>query len=201
MNKMRPEIESIRVPLLIRYPGVLKPRTSDLLVGSLDLMPTLLAMLGVPAPDTCQGADLSQDIAHGRDDTVDSIPLWMFPLDWRGLYTRRYTYAFDTSAGKQTRYREAYFSQPAGLAWNCLYDRDSDKWESRNLFGSAEHKKIRSKLHDQTRAWMDRFEDKGWPYRDVQEKIFSQEDYRNAQDLKHMRRPSGLLRGRPSDLL
>jgi arylsulfatase A-like enzyme len=201
MNKMRPEIESIRVPFLIRHPGVLEPRASDLLIGSLDLMPTLLGMLGVQAPDTCQGADLSQDIAQRRDDAVDSIPLWMFPLDWRGVYTRRYTYAFDTSAGQPTRYREAYFSQPEGLTWNCLFDRDADTWERRNLFDSADHEKVRSKLHDQTISWMDRFGDKGWPYRHVQERIFTEEDYRNAQDLKRVQRPSGLLRGRPSELL
>jgi len=35
-NKTRPEIESIRVPLVMRYPGVLAPRVSESMAGTLD---------------------------------------------------------------------------------------------------------------------------------------------------------------------
>ena len=34
-----PEDESCRVPIIIRYPEKLKPRRSELLVGTLDLIP------------------------------------------------------------------------------------------------------------------------------------------------------------------
>src|SRR5262249_20462677 len=99
-NKMRPEVESARVPLLLRYPGKLQPRASDLLVGTLDLMPTLLSLLGIKPPSTCQGKDLSAAIMQRRDNEVESVPFFLFPLDWRGLYTRRYTYSFDTNQGR-----------------------------------------------------------------------------------------------------
>ncbi len=200
-NKMRPEMESIRVPMLIRYPGVLAPRVSELMVGTLDLMPTLLSLLRLKPPATCDGKDLSTAMAARRDNTVDSIPLFLFPLDWRGVYTRRYTYAFDTSQGYETRYRRAYFSRPAGAEWNCLYDRETDPWENRNLFSSRAHNKLRARLHEKTLTWMGGYGDAGLPYRKIQEIILTPEDHAIAQDTVRVRPMSGILRGRPSELL
>jgi len=88
---MRPELESIRVPLLVRYPDCLKPRVSDLLIGTLDLMPTLLGMMRLPVPKTCDGTDLSQFISNENDDAVDVVPIFLPSRDYRGVYTRRYT--------------------------------------------------------------------------------------------------------------
>jgi len=200
-NKMRPEIESIRVPLIIRYPRLLSPRTSELLIGTLDLMPTLLSLMGLKPPSTCQGRDLSRAIIEGRDDEVESVPLFLFALDWRGIYTRRYTYSFDTSAGRGCRYRRQYFSTPAGLSWNCLYDRESDPWEMNNLYDRADYRKVRERLHEQTLAWMKRFDDRGLPYEQIQQAIFTAEDYQLAQDPARWRMLSGILKGRPLDLL
>jgi arylsulfatase A-like enzyme len=200
-NKMRPEAESIRVPLLLRYPGRLTPRASNLLVGTLDLMPTLLGLLGLRKPDTCHGRDLTAAIVNRRDNEVDAVPLFLFALDWRGLYTRRYTYAFDTNAGRACRYRSVMFSRPAGLVWNCLYDREADPWELRNLYASPEHQKLRARLHEQALAAMRRFGDKGLPYERVQEAALSPADLELVRDQTRMRVTSGVLKGRPVDLL
>ena len=200
-NKMRPEAESIRVPLIVRYPRLLKPRKSALLIGGLDLMPTLLSMLGVNVPKVCQGKNLAPAIIKHRDNDVDAVPLFLYPLDWRGVYTRRYTYSFDTSANQWSRYRHIMFRQPVGLQWNCLYDRDADPWEIRNLFGEPEHRKLRERLHEQSVSWMKRFDDKLLPYRRVQERILTAEDFQLAQDGTRMRMLSGVIQGRPSDLL
>jgi arylsulfatase A-like enzyme len=200
-NKMRPEIESIRVPLILRYPRVLKPRASDLLIGTLDLMPTLLRLMGLHPPRTCHGRDLSGALIQQRDNEVESIPLFLFALDWRGVYTRRYTYAFDTGAGRWNRYRRHMFSRPAGLAWNCLYDRETDPWETQNLYDSPDHKRLRSRLHEQSLAWMRNFGDKGLPYDQIQSALFSAEDRELLRDPARMRMTSGILKGRPINLL
>jgi len=200
-NKMRPEIESIRVPLMIRYPGVLKPRTSDLLIGSLDLMPTLLGMMGLPVPRTCQGRNLTAAISKAQDNAVSSVPLFLLPLDWRGIYTRRYTYCFDTwKPGGDSVYRTAFFSQPEGIVWNCLYDRQADPWEQHNLFDTPDRTGLRNRLHGQTLEWMKRLGDPGLPYEDVIRASFRPEDLEARRDGK-IPKPSGVLRGRPSDLI
>jgi arylsulfatase A-like enzyme len=197
-NKMRPEAESIRVPLLIRYPRRLKPRVSELLFGTLDFMPTLLGLMGLQAPDTCQGKDLSRAIAAGRDNEVDGIPLFLYAADWRGLYTRRYTYSFDTNRGEWSFYRESYFREPAGIEWNCLYDRERDPWELSNLYRSPVHRRLRGQMHEQTVSGMKRFDDDGLSRAAVARAAYTVEDL--ELERQH-RRGSGVLRGKPVDLL
>lgn len=199
-NKLRPESESVRVPMLIRYPGVLAPRVSDLMVGTLDLMPTLLRLVGLRPPESCEGKDLSEAMIKRRDNAVASVPLFLFPVDWRGVYTRRYTYAFDTSGGVDSRYRKTLFARP-GIVWNCLYDRQADRWENTNLFGASSHKKVQARLHQLTLSWMARFGDKGLPYRKIQEAIMTPEDFKVTQDTTRVRMVSGVLKGRPADLI
>jgi len=51
--------EAIRIPLLIRYPPLIKPGTTlDPLVLSIDLAPTLLAACGVAVPESVHGRSL-----------------------------------------------------------------------------------------------------------------------------------------------
>ncbi|MBI3782020.1 MAG: sulfatase [Deltaproteobacteria bacterium] len=50
--------ELLRVPLLIRWPRVLKPSRVDTPVNLLDVYPTLMALLGLPVPTASQGRSL-----------------------------------------------------------------------------------------------------------------------------------------------
>lgn len=199
-NKMRPEIESIRVPLLMRYPKRLKARESQLLIGGLDMMPTLLGLLDLLVPSTCQGKNLAPAIERARDNEVESVPLFLPPLDWRGLYTRRFTYSFDTGAGTQSWYRRQFFSNPPGIQWNCLWDRDADPAEKQNLYGSTDHARSRRHLHDLSIDWMKRFQDRGWSYQTITEAVFTPEDRELLRERKGYNF-SGVLKGRPVELL
>jgi len=52
--------ETIRIPLAIRYPGLLKAGSqNDMLVSQVDILPTLLDWCGAPIPESVQGRDLS----------------------------------------------------------------------------------------------------------------------------------------------
>ena len=154
-NKGRAEHVSSRVPLIIRWPARLKPGTSDLLIGTLDLMPTLLGLVGLQIPKSCQGRDASQAIVQGRDDGVEEQPLLFSPLNWRGVYTRRYTYSValhqpsekGIAGGKDT--------------FNVLYDRRNDPWEIRNLFADPGSQALKEQLHAKTLELMARFGDEG----------------------------------------
>lgn len=58
---------SVRVPLMIRYPGVIRPGTvSDQLAGLQDLLPTLLSLAGSPLERQVDGRDLSPAIFEDR---------------------------------------------------------------------------------------------------------------------------------------
>jgi arylsulfatase A-like enzyme len=49
--------EVLRVPLVIKAPS-LEPRTDETITQQIDLLPTILSLLGVPAPDSLPGRDL-----------------------------------------------------------------------------------------------------------------------------------------------
>jgi len=49
---------SIHVPLMIRFAGRIQPGRYDALVESIDVLPTLFGLIGLPEPDNCQGQSL-----------------------------------------------------------------------------------------------------------------------------------------------
>jgi arylsulfatase A-like enzyme len=60
MYKNVPFEESVRVPFLVRYPGVTpKGKSSETLFSSIDIYPTLCGLAGIPVPAHCKGRDLS----------------------------------------------------------------------------------------------------------------------------------------------
>lgn len=197
-NKGRAEHLSCRVPLLVRWPAKLKPGVSDLLIGTFDLMPTLLGLLGLPAPQTCQGRDASAAILEGRgDDGVDALPLFLLPAQWRGVYTRRYTYSESivTPADPAAKERAAVY--------NALYDRQDDPWETRNRFADPAFAEVRTKLRERTHDFMKRFGDPGLPHAELLKRVVREEDL-PAVTTPPARRPKGWegrLKDRPVDLL
>lgn len=155
--KCWPEDVSCRVPLLMRMPGRLPAGgVSEQLVGTLDLMPTLLGLMGLDPPATCQGTDLSGPIAAGRDSGAESVPLYFTTPAWRGVYTKEYTYARGASlhwTRPDGRYKVT--TRPV----DCLYARADDPRQQRNRHGHPEWRIVQQDLERQTQAWLDRFED------------------------------------------
>jgi arylsulfatase A-like enzyme len=61
--------EHVQIPLVIYHPDVKQGARSELLVSNVDLMPTLLAIAGVPAPGPLDGRDLTS-LTHPHDTLV-----------------------------------------------------------------------------------------------------------------------------------
>ena len=62
-SKLSPYDGGLRTPLMLRRPGSIKPRRSEALASSLDILPTVLAACGVPAPAGLPGVNLLDDEA------------------------------------------------------------------------------------------------------------------------------------------
>lgn len=129
-RKQRPWAESARVPFLVRHPRVGGPRVERAPVDAPDLMPTLLALVGLPIPATLQGKDFSATITDGTPCGIDAALLALYsPFhEWwydnggralRGLHDERYTYV-RTLEGP----------------W-LLYDNQTDPQQMHNLIGQA----------------------------------------------------------------
>jgi arylsulfatase A-like enzyme len=154
-----PQDTAVRVPLLVRWPSYLPSGVDrDIVVGSLDLMPTLLGLLGLPIPETCQGRNLVEAVYEQKDWLSVEAPLFfLYPSNWRGVYTREATYAF----GFVETYRfssdgRRYLSpQPC----NFLYDRRDDPYQIHNRFDDPEKSLLQHELHQKTKQWMTYFGD------------------------------------------
>jgi arylsulfatase A-like enzyme len=107
-KKQKPYDESIRVPMLFRWPRGLgpKPRSLDAPINSEDLMPTLLGLCGLPIPKTVEGLDYSGYLRGGKNPGDGStVILCATPFgewerrsggkEFRGVRTTRYTYVRD----------------------------------------------------------------------------------------------------------
>ena len=187
-HKSVPEHVATRVPLILRWPDKLSPRVSNMLVGTLDLMPTLLGLLDLQSPETCQGRNYAEALKNEKDESTDSVPLffWGEKSDWRGVYTHRYTYAFEPPS--------------ATRGVNVLYDRQHDPHELNNLFTSPAHRKVRDEMHALTKKWMVKFRDEHIPFDTVKQKIYVDPDAARARWSPDQAK-SGALKGRPVDLL
>ena len=122
--------ESVRMPLLVRWPGVTKPATaSPALVSNVDFAQTLLDAAGVPAPADMQGRSLRPLLRGER------------PADWRTAFYYQY---FEYPAPHRVRphyavitdrYKLVRFEGPGGDPYTELYDRQVDPGEMKSFFG------------------------------------------------------------------
>ncbi|MEK6262734.1 MAG: sulfatase [Planctomycetota bacterium] len=99
-GKHGPYEEALRIPLLMRYPKLIKPGTTlDQFALSIDLAPTLLELANVPAPDTMQGRSLlpllKGNTAGARTSFLAEFFLGngtnRFP-SWQAVRTERWKY-------------------------------------------------------------------------------------------------------------
>jgi arylsulfatase A-like enzyme len=120
--------ESLRTPLLVRWPGVAKPGgVNTNLTSVLDFAQTFLEAAGVPAPADVQGKSL--------------VPLLKgaAPADWRkSFYYHYYEYPVPHRVrphyGVVTdRYKLVHFYKPDVDYWE-LYDREKDPNEIRSFY-------------------------------------------------------------------
>jgi arylsulfatase A-like enzyme len=124
--------ESLRAPLLVRWPGVTKPgTTSPRLVSNLDFAETFLDAAGLPVPAEMQGRSL--------------VPLLKGapPADWRATFYYHY-YEYPTPHhvrphyGVVTdRYKLVHFYTPDIDQWE-LFDTEADPHELKDVSGGAE---------------------------------------------------------------
>jgi arylsulfatase A-like enzyme len=132
--------ESIRVPFLVRYPRALgmKPRGIRTPPNSPDILPTLLALAGIPIPETIEGANYAA-LLRGGAERPDAATLISLPVP----ITEARKYGFTEYRGQRTA-RYTYVRSIYG-PW-LLYDNAADPFQMRNLIGKAEARELQSRL-------------------------------------------------------
>jgi N-acetylglucosamine-6-sulfatase len=119
--------ESIRLPLLVRFPKLVAPGTvCDELVLNIDLAPTLLSLAGVPVPGAVQGRSLVPLLKGERPE-------------WRASFLIEYysdkvfprIVQMGYKAVRTERWKYIHYLELDGM--DELYDLDADHYEMKNL--------------------------------------------------------------------
>jgi N-acetylglucosamine-6-sulfatase len=123
--------ETIRIPLLIRYPSRVKAgSTAGQLVLSIDLAPTLMELAGLTPLEAMQGRSLApvfneSSLEWRRSFLIEYYSDTVFPRILNMGY----------SAVRTDRYKYIAYRELQGM--NELYDLDTDPYEEHNLVGEV----------------------------------------------------------------
>lgn len=153
--------EACRIPFLLRYPRqTTAGTTSDACLGTVDIQPTLLALMDLPIPAGIEGMDLSHCVRGKAGAEPEAAVMmitgatadWSPGFEWRAVRDKRYTYAI-------------YRRDQSEL----LFDRAADPLQMKNLIDDRTHADARDRLKkvlkDKMASINDTFESSPW-YRD-----------------------------------
>jgi len=154
-TKLHPWDESIRVPFLLRWPGLhgRQARELALPLDAPDIMPTLLGLCGLPVPDTVEGRDWSPYFRNEHEPDGEEAALLNAPAEfarirqfgfraYRGLRTGRYTYVRNTEG-----------------PW-LLFDNERDPYQMKNLLtADTPAEEVAGKLEQRLQQRLDELND------------------------------------------
>ena len=163
--------EAARVPLLMRLPGQRSSRRVWGPVSQIDLVPTLLDLLGQPIPDHLEGKSLKPSLERPGDITLqeDVVVEWNGPNNGFGDRLGRVSIPesmLDLATREQieraTTDPVRTLITPDGWKFNCsplgeheLYNLKDDPLEMRNLAAEPECHSFLEKLTARIRRWQE----------------------------------------------
>ncbi len=144
--------ESLRMPLLVRWPNRIKPGSvNEDMVLNLDFAETFLDVAGVDVPADMQG------------ESIKPILLGKTPKNWRNsIYYHYYEYPGPHSVKRHygirtQRYKLIHFYYDIDC-WE-LYDLKKDPHELNNLYGDPTYAKVVKKLTKELRQLQSKYKD------------------------------------------
>lgn len=119
--------ETTRVPLIFKTPGGVKGKVTGTPASLLDLYPTLIDLVGLPANEDNEGTSL-KPLLEGSADTSGKVAMT--------------SYGYGNHAIRDDRYRYIYFSDGS----EELYDHQNDPNEWVNLADNIDYDEIKQQL-------------------------------------------------------
>ncbi|MDX1301340.1 sulfatase-like hydrolase/transferase [Photobacterium sp.] len=124
--------ESMRIPMMFRWPGKLSPRNDDILFSAPDIYPTMFGVMGLSdlIPDTVEGRNFANTVAGLPGDDKPTSQLYTFmpyggqSYGRRGIRTNRYTLSITRRIGKPLTY--------------VLHDNKNDPYQMENIANGNE---------------------------------------------------------------
>jgi arylsulfatase A-like enzyme len=140
--------ESMRIPMMLRLPGVVQAGMDDMLMSLPDLYPTMLGLLGLEGkiPATVEGSDLSRRMRTGKGDGPASqlymyMPYGANAFGKRGVRTAQYTLSVERRDKKPLQY--------------VLFDRKADPHQLNNI-APANMALVQDLVERELQPWLER---------------------------------------------
>lgn len=134
--------ESLKIPLLVRYPGKISARSvSDALVMNLDFAETILDYAGITAPEEMQGHSLRPTL-EGRTPDNRRSSVYYHYYEYPGPHTVRPHHGVRTQRYKLINYYS--------VGERELFDLEKDPHEMRNLYHQSAYQGIRRGLEEES---------------------------------------------------
>ncbi len=137
--------ESLRTPLLVRWPGVTRPgSTNQDIVSNLDFAETMLNIAEVEIPDDMQGRSIVPLCRGTR------------PNDWRkSFYFHYYEFPGPHSVRRHDgvadgRFKLIHFYEPDVDQWE-MFDLQQDPKELKSVYSDPEYTAVKKRLTDEFR--------------------------------------------------
>ncbi len=169
----------LRIPFLVRWPGVSKPMRSSAMVSTVDILPTILDATGATSNVEMHGRSLRPVLENVKAPWREFLagefhvhkPPW-FPQ--RAIRDARYKLIhnlladserpanfIDGDIGYSTSREDRYTGTPVRAAFDTfadppefeLYDLANDPWEFHNLAGKAEYAEVEKRMKVALKAW------------------------------------------------
>jgi len=143
--------ESIRVPLLMRYPPLIDSGTTESrIVSNVDFAPTFLDLAGADVPGDVQGRSL-RPLLEGRDDPDWDEPLYYHYYEYPRPHRVRRHYGVRTD-----RYKLIYYY---GIDEWELFDLQRDPHELRNVVDAPRYASVFRTMKETLRRQRARYDD------------------------------------------
>jgi len=130
--------EAVRVPFLMKWGVKLGTGDCDVCLNTVDIMPTLFNMIGLPVPEKSEGTDCSAYIMGDENAPqpqgalmmgTGATATWEDGHEWRAYRTKKHTYARYLVDGKE-----------------LLFDNEKDPYQMTNLADNMEYKDVLDSL-------------------------------------------------------
>lgn len=152
---------SIRVPLMIRSPNRIQPGRCDALVESIDVLPTLFELTGLPEPLECQGRSLLP-LCDGSGRPAPAREAVFSENIIPEVITNGLDFSFEKGEGiKGIRHPDAKMVRTARWKYNYypegdaeLYDLENDPGERRNLARDPAHRAVVDEMRERLLHWL-----------------------------------------------
>ena len=175
----------LRVPFLVRWPGVSKPMRSRAMVSTVDILPTILDATGATSEVETHGRSL-RPVLENADAPWREFLVGEFHMHGRPWFPRRAirdaryklihnlladsarpSSAIDGDIGYSVSREERYANTPIRTAFDTfaeppafeLYDLEQDPWEFHNLAGDPDHAEAEQRLKSALETWRQETDD------------------------------------------